>query len=235
MNRKVLTLVLTLVAVVSVSANLYLGILAQKQSSLVEYQNQILDDAVKTLLEAKQLINYQQGYSESLEKKIGYLESRLEKYEPVTDGLAKVKYDYNVYVTLKRNGETVSYEETHNVFTDAGKNYVKQALGNAEFGATAFKYVAVGNGTAPASGSTTLNSEIAESGLTRASGTYTSTGTGAWKIEKVFSVTGTVGSVNSTGLFNASATGTMIAGDTFSNTNVASGDSLNITWTISVS
>jgi hypothetical protein len=119
--------------------------------------------------------------------------------------------------------------------TNTGKDYIKAALGNAEFGTAAFKFIAVGNGSAPTVDSTSLDNEITEAGLTRAAGTYFSTGIGTWKIEKIFSVTGTVNSINSTALFNASSGGTMLAGDTFTNTNVAPGDSLNITWTLSVS
>jgi len=152
--------------------------------------------------------------------------------EPET--MADIKMWSNVYVTLKDSeGNVKYYHENHNVFTDAGKDATKAILGIG----TAFNnftWIAVGNGTVPASSSTTLNLEIASAGLTRALGTYSSTGTGAWRIEKVFSVTGTVNSINSTALFNQSATGTMLAGDTFTNTNVASGDSLNISWVLSV-
>ncbi len=136
-------------------------------------------------------------------------------------------------VIVSKNGEVV-YEGL-NLLTDAGANHIKFCLGQGGCGTGAFDYIAVGNGSAPTTSSTSLDSEIAESGLSRASGTYTSLGTGHWKIEKIFSVTGTVNSINSTALFNASSSGTMIAGDTFPDTNVANGDSLNITWDVTQS
>jgi hypothetical protein len=137
--------------------------------------------------------------------------------EPET--MADINLKANVFVS--KNG--VLIYEGHNVFTDAGKEHVEAFLGTLSATGSPANYIAVGNGTAPIASSTTLNLEIATAGLTRAQGTYSSTGTGAWKIEKVFSVTGTVNSINSTALFNASSTGTMLAGDTFTNTNVANG------------
>ena len=142
----------------------------------------------------------------------------------------------DVYVTVKdQEGNVKYYYEGSNLLTDAGANALKSLIGDGSGTAVAYDYIAVGNGTVPATGSTTLDSEIAEAGLSRAQGSYTSLGTGHWKIEKVYSVTGTVEDVNSTALFNASSSGTMIAGDTFTDTNVANGDSLNISWDITLS
>ena len=169
---------------------------------------------------------------------VSWVEYRVLESEESDDLLeADIYLHTNRYVTVTdKDGNVKFYDEGHNTFTNAGKDHVKLFLGNsAQAGEPAAYYIAVGNGTAPGAASTTLDSEIAESGLTRAAGTYTSTGTGAWKLEKVFSVTGTVNSINSTALLNASSSGTMFAGDTFANTNVQNGDSLNITWTLSVS
>jgi len=142
-----------------------------------------------------------------------------------------LKWTGTVYVS--KNGELL-YEGS-NLLTDAGANALKELIGNGVGTSAGWKYIAVGNGSAPTTGSTTLNSEIASAGLTRASATYTSLGTGSWKLEKIFSVTGTINSINATAMFNASSTGNMIAGDTFTNTNVINGDTLNITWTVTLS
>lgn len=143
------------------------------------------------------------------------------------------------YITIKdSSGNVKFYYEHPALLTTVGKDFVKVCLGvNASCGTpTAFDFIAVGGNTSAfAVSDTTLANEVSGNGLTRAFGTYASTGTGAWRIEKDFAVTGTQNNINSTGLFNQSATGILFAEDTFANTNVANGDTLNITWTVSVS
>jgi hypothetical protein len=141
------------------------------------------------------------------------------------------------YITIKdANGKVKYYYEHPALLTNAGKESIEGILGN-QFGTEpTYDYIAVGGNTsAMAVTDTTLANEFATGGLTRAQGTYASTGTGAWRLEKDFAVTGTVNNINSTGLFNASSTGSLLAEDTFANTNVINGDTLNITWTVSVS
>jgi hypothetical protein len=142
------------------------------------------------------------------------------------------------YITIKdADGKVKYYFEHPAILTNAGKEMVEQCFGiNATCGTTAYDWIAVGGNTsAMAVTDTTLANEMSGNGLTRSFGTYASTGTGAWRLEKDFAVTGTQNNINSTGLFNASSTGTLLAEDIFSNTNVVSGDTLNITWTVSVS
>jgi len=165
--------------------------------------------------------------------------NRITYASTVTSETNTMKLKIDSYTTIKDSeGKVKFYSEHPAILTTNGKDFVKVCLGvNASCGVpTAFDFIAVGGNTsAMSSADTTLANEVSGNGLARAFGTYGSTGTGAWRIEKDFSVTGTQNNINSTGLFNASSSGTMLAEDTISNTNVVNGDTLNITWTVSVS
>lgn len=97
-------------------------------------------------------------------------------------------------------------------------------------------YVAVGTGVGAFSAAdTTLGTESAASGLSRAQGTVslvTTTQTNdTAQCLKTFTVTGTV-AVTESGLLNASSNGTLLCRQTFSAINVVNGDSLQITWKV---
>ena len=101
-----------------------------------------------------------------------------------------------------------------------------------------FDYIAVGTGTtAAALTDTTLETETAASGLSRAASTNSRTTTDVTndtaQFVKAFSVSGTV-AVTESGVFSASSGGTLLARQTFSAINVVSGDTLTITWKIDV-
>lgn len=237
MNNKILAILLAIGLVLSITWNFNQQKLIGIQDGLITQQQSVLTEAKNTLLQCSDTINQCSEIVDQLYLENQKLTVKLNAFEPKTEGLAELKPVYNVYATVKDpEGNIKSYSESHNVLVNNGKDFLKVCLGvNASCGSSAFDFIAVGNGSAPTSASTSLANEIAESGLSRSFGTYTSTGTGAWKVEKVFTVTGNVNSINSTAILNASSSGTLMAGDTFSNTNVANGDSLNITWTASVS
>jgi len=80
-----------------------------------------------------------------------------------------------------------------------------------------------------------LASEIAASGLSRAQGAYAHTvGQNTFTITKQFTATGAV-SAQKAGLFTAAAAGTMLAETTFTSVSLQNGDTLTITWTITLS
>ena len=102
----------------------------------------------------------------------------------------------------------------------------------------AFTYIAVGTGTTSAStADTALQTEIASNGLSRASGTVslvtTSQTNDTAEVTNTFSVTGTE-AVTESGVLNASSSGTLLCRQVFSAINVASGDSLAITWKVQI-
>lgn len=123
-----------------------------------------------------------------------------------------------------------------NLVVTAGKALVASRLGGS--GSSAITHIGVGTGaTAPASGDTTLQTELATSGLTRASATISTTTTtvtnDTMQAQVTFTVTGTQ-AVTESGLFNASTSGTMLCRQTFSAINVLNGDTLQVTWKVSM-
>lgn len=103
----------------------------------------------------------------------------------------------------------------------------------------ALTYIAVGTGTnAFAAGDTTLQTETATSGLSRAAATVslvtTSVTNDTAQATLTYTVSGTV-AVTESGMFNAASTGTLGCRQTFSAINVVSGDSLAVTWKIQFS
>lgn len=97
-------------------------------------------------------------------------------------------------------------------------------------------YVAMGTGTnAFAAGDTTLQTELAVSGLSRAAGSVslvtTTTTNDTAQVLKSFTVTGTQ-AVTESGLLNAASTGTLATRQVFSAINVINGDTLQVTWKV---
>ena len=122
-----------------------------------------------------------------------------------------------------------------NLITNAGRALISGLI-NGSGSPAAATYVAVGTGATAANASdTTLQTETAASGLTRAAGTAslvtTSITNDTAQVTKTFAVTGTV-AVTEAGLLNASSSGTLLARQVFSAINVVNGDSLQITWKI---
>lgn len=109
-------------------------------------------------------------------------------------------------------------------------------LANGSGSPTTPTYIAVGTGVvAVAATDTTLGTETATSGLSRAAATVSlvttsvTNDTAQWL--KSFTVTGSV-AVTESGVLNASSSGTLLVRQTFSAINVVNGDTLQITWKI---
>ncbi len=122
-----------------------------------------------------------------------------------------------------------------NLITNAGFAGAASRLNGAGAEA-AFDYIAVGTGTtAAAVGNTTLETEIVDSGLSRAQGTASRVTTDVTndtaQVLKSFSVTGTK-AVTESGLLNASSSGVLLCRQVFSAVNVVNGDTLQVTWKI---
>jgi hypothetical protein len=103
----------------------------------------------------------------------------------------------------------------------------------------AYTYVAVGTGTtAAAAADTTLEAEIVDSGLARATDatptvTTTTVTNDTAVCDVTFTVTGTK-AVTECGLLNAASTGVLLFHDVFSAYNVVSGDTLTVTCKVKV-
>jgi hypothetical protein len=142
----------------------------------------------------------------------------------------------NLKATGKLLVEVISAEgvvkdsfETTNLVVTAGKNYIASRMVGTS--SSIMSHMAIGTGTAtPAVANTTLGTEAGRVALSSgtASGnevTYTATfpaGTGT-------------GAITEAGVFNASSSGTMLCRTTFPVVNKAAGDSIAITWVVTVS
>lgn len=130
------------------------------------------------------------------------------------------------------DGKLLELREVPNLVVTVGKNTIadrmKQtpAMGH-------MTHMAVGTtSTAAAAGDTTLGAEVAGSRVALTSTTVTNN-----QIVYVATFpagTGT-GALVEAGLFSASSGGNMLARTTFSTINKAAGDSLTITWTVTIS
>lgn len=141
-----------------------------------------------------------------------------------------------VVVSVVRAGTKIYHFEDNNLITNAGKDFISAQIGSTAPSANGANYIALSSdSTAPAATDTTLAGEISGSGLDRAQGTYSHTaGTNTFTVQKTFTATGTVSSVQKTGLFTAGSSGTIMAENTFTSVNLLSGDQLTITWTITI-
>jgi len=140
-----------------------------------------------------------------------------------------------------KDGSLIESVETPNTVTDAAFQEVAGLFCSDTAGAhTAFDYIAVGLGVASATYTdTALSTEITGAGLDRAASTgtlVTESGIAYNTAQFVhqFTVTDTK-AVTESAVFNAAAAGTMLCRQTFSAINVASGDTLQITWKVTVS
>lgn len=136
-------------------------------------------------------------------------------------------------------GNLLESVETPNAIMNLGMTEVAGLFCSDTSGSyTAFDYIAVGTGTTAATATqTALITETAASGLTRAAATgtlvTTTVANDTANFVKSFDVTGSV-AVTESGVFNAASNGTMLCRQTFSAINVANGDTLQITWKVSV-
>lgn len=120
-----------------------------------------------------------------------------------------------------------------NTITNAGLAGMASRC-NGSGSEAAFTYLGVGTGTTAASASdTTLETEITDSGLARASATAsretTTVTNDTATLDKTFSVTGTK-AVTEAGALNAASSGVLLGRQVFSAINVVNGDSLQITY-----
>lgn len=134
-------------------------------------------------------------------------------------------------------GSWSSKMEIHNLITNAGAAGVASRI-NGSGGEAAFTYIAVGTGATAANvADTTLQTELAASGLSRANSTASRVTTDVTndsaRLANTFTVTGTA-AVTESGVLNASSGGVLLARQVFSAVNVVNGDSLSVTWTFDV-
>lgn len=128
-----------------------------------------------------------------------------------------------------RNGNLKEAKKVPNLVVTVGKNYIaSRMVGTAS---TVMSHMAIGTGTTtPAVGDTALATQagiVSVSAFTASTNTVTATAT--------FPAGTGTGAITEAGIFNASSSGTLLCRTTFPVVNKAAGDSIAITWVITVS
>jgi hypothetical protein len=136
----------------------------------------------------------------------------------------------NVRILLKDADGNVKRDETlHNLITSAGRNAIVSRLASSP-GSAVPTHMAIGTGTtAAAAGDTTMETELDRNALTsNTASTNVLTMVGDWAAGD-----GT-GAITEAGVLSASSGGTLFARAVFSVINKAAGDTLEITWTFTL-
>jgi hypothetical protein len=131
-------------------------------------------------------------------------------------------------VLTDENGNLKQELNVTNLVVDTGLDYIASRMKDAT--ATAMTHMAIGSGTTdPAPADTALQTQLGRVSLT----STTVTGNSVAYIASFGAGTGT-GAVTEAGIFNASSAGTMLCRTEFAVINKAAGDSMTITWTVTV-
>lgn len=126
-------------------------------------------------------------------------------------------------------GEVVKEFEVPNLVVTTGKNYIASRMKDATV--TAMTHMAIGTGTGtPAAGDTTLGTETGRVSL---SNTVVSTNTVTYTA--TFPAGTGSGAITEAAVLNASTSGTMLCRTTFPVVTKQVGDTIAITWVVTVS
>ena len=139
-----------------------------------------------------------------------------------------MKGELSVVVRNEITGEIKQSFTVPNLVVTVGKQYIASRMASAS--ASVMSHMAIGTGVAtPIVGDTTLGTEagrVALSSFTASTNTVNAVATFP-------SGTGT-GAITEAGIFNATPAGTMLCRTTFPVVNKAAGDSIAISWTVTV-
>jgi hypothetical protein len=129
------------------------------------------------------------------------------------------------------------YEDiSDNLVVTSGIDYLATWLTASTQSTPFMSYMALGTGnTAPVVGNTALQSELSGGGYSRVQGTLTNPSPNIWQNVTTFGPGNGTGALTEAGIFSTSTLGTMLARNVFSTINKASGNTLIITWQISIS
>jgi hypothetical protein len=133
--------------------------------------------------------------------------------------------------------DVLSDEEIHNVITTVGRDFLhQQGYATSGLGANGLNYIGLSNDAlTETTASTTLSNEIAANGLTRAQGTVAhTTGTNTTTVAKTFTCATAPQAAQKAALFTAVAAGTMNHALSFTQRSLQIGDTLAVTFTITL-
>jgi len=153
----------------------------------------------------------------------------------------EVAYDFDEVRGIWLRKEVDEDEVVHNLITNAGRVQLHTQCYDTTAGGgiltNGFNFIGLSNdATAVAETDTTLTSELAADGLTRAQGTVTlATGSGnQTMVTKVFTYTGASQAVQKSALFTAVSAGVMAHEVLFTQRTLATNDTLTLTYTITL-
>lgn len=137
-----------------------------------------------------------------------------------------------VLLELFRGDHLIDARVGPNLVVNAGKDLVIDRLQGVNGPPAVCDFMAVGTGTtAAAAGDTTLQTEIG----TRVQGTLSQPTSTTDRLVSTFAAGNATGAITETGRLNASSAGTLLGRIVFSAVNKAAGDSLQVTYDITVS
>lgn len=142
--------------------------------------------------------------------------------------IESLKATGNVNISITRANGSVENTEIKNLVVTTGLNYIVSRMKDTTLGA--MSHMAIGAGTAAASaGNTTLGSELGRVALTS-----TTVSTNTIQYVATFGAGTGTGAVTEAGILNNSSGGTLLCRTVFGIVTKDVGDSMVITWTITV-
>ena len=138
------------------------------------------------------------------------------------------------HINLKLFGPDGKLKEERNIkntIVTAGKNFLATWLVQATQAGYFMQYLAIGTGTSAVQATdTTLETEIG----TRIAGTLTDSNN-IWQNQATFPAGNGTGAITEAGILSALTSGTLFARQVFGVINKAAGDSLQLTWSVTLS
>jgi hypothetical protein len=147
-------------------------------------------------------------------------------------GIIKLRGDLHFRFRNTETGE-IRDEYARNLVVTTGKNHIADQL--SDQGEAAMSHMAIGTGTtAAAAGDTALGTELDRNALTSKT---QGSGADAHKVTYVgdWAAGDGTGAITEAGIFNSSSAGALLARSVFAVKNKGAGDSLTLTWTLTIS
>lgn len=141
-----------------------------------------------------------------------------------------------VTIVHRRNGVILDEQTVRNVITNVGRDFIHTQSYGTSGAANGLNYIALSNDSLTEnSASTTLSTEIVANGLARAQGTVThNAGTNTTTVDKTFTCATAPQAAQKAALFTASSSGTMNHVLAFTQRSLQIGDTLQITYTLTI-
>ena len=134
-------------------------------------------------------------------------------------------------VQTNASGETIKEFEVPNLVVTTGKNYIASKIVATTNSPVSMTHMAIGTGTGtPGASDTALG---AETGRVSLAGSVVSTNTITYTA--TFPAATGTGAITEAAVLNASSSGTMLCRTTFPVVNKAAGDTIAVTWVVTVS